>query len=556
MKARVLIASVSMLLVVAGSAFADAAGADFMGSPNEREPIFDGIGDIHHKVSTDAPFAQQFFDQGVSFIYAFNLPEALGSFREAARRDPNLAMAYWGIALALGPYYNAPPDAAQGKMAFAAIAKAQSLEPNATESERGFIDALAKRYPANGLVDDAHAKAYADAMRQLAHRYPDDADANTMFAESLMDLHPWALWTSDGKPIEGTEELVATLEATIEKHPNHSGANHYYIHAVEASKNPERALPEADRLAKLAPGAGHLVHMPSHIYFRVGRYDDAAKANAHAIRVDRAYIRERGDKNDYAMMYYPHNIDFMWASYMMEGNQREARKAARELAEAVPFDAAHEFPMAEGLASPMILTEVRFAEWKSALREKAPPPDLAYSNVIWHYGRGMAFAAQGNAADASSELAQLESNRAKIAPALLFDTEPAANLAKIASLTLKGEQEIAAGKTDAGLNDLKGAVIAQDSLGYDEPPPWYAPVRQIYGVELLKAGRAHDAEVVFRDDLAQYPENGWSLHGLAIALRARGNAREADAVQARFNKAWAHADVTLPETAVEKTAAR
>jgi len=557
MKVRILISSVCMLLALSGSrVLADSASpADFMGSGDDREPLFDGLGDIHHKVSTNAPFAQQFFDQGASFIYAFNLPEALGSFREAARRDPNLAMAYWGIALALGPNYNAPPDAEQGKKAFAAITKAKSLESNATESERGFIDALAKRYPANGLVDDAHAKAYADAMRDLARHYPDDADANTMFAESLMDLHPWMLWTRDGQPAPGTEEIVATLEATIAKHSKHSGANHYYIHAVEASKNPGRALPEADRLTKLAPGAGHLVHMPSHIYFRVGRYDDAAKANAHAIRVDRAYIRERGDKNDYAMMYYPHNIDFLWASYMMEGNQRESRKAARELAEAVPFEAAHGFPMAEELASPVILTEVRFAEWKDVLKTKAPPPDLAYSTVIWHYGRGMAFAAQGDSTGAASELAQLESSRAKIASGLIFETQPATRFAEIASLTLKGEQEIAAGKADAGLSDLKAAVAAQDALDYNEPPPWYAPVRQIYGVELLKAGRAQDAEQVFREDLAQYPENGWSLHGLVIALRARGNSQEADAVAARFKKAWAHADIRLSDPD-EKTARR
>ena len=315
MKLRVLIFICMLVVLGASAALAESAAPDdFMGPVSEQEPLFDGLGDIHHKVSTDALYAQRVFDQGISFIYAFNRPEALGSFREAARRDPNLAMAYWGIALALGPDYNAPADAGHGKMAFAAIAKAQSLESSATQAERGFIDALAKRYPADGLVDDAHARAYADAMRQLAHRYPDDADANTMFAESLMDLHPWALWTSDGQPVGGTEEIVATLEATIAKHPNHTGANHYYIHAVEASKNPGRALPEAQRLPKLARGAGHLVHMPSHIYFRVGRYNDAARANVHAIRVDRAYMRERGDKNDYALMYYPHNIDFLSAS--------------------------------------------------------------------------------------------------------------------------------------------------------------------------------------------------------------------------------------------------
>jgi tetratricopeptide (TPR) repeat protein len=547
MTARALACGICLLAIaIAGGRFA-AASEDFSGAPDQREPIFDGLGDIHHPVTAATPYSQQFFDQGLSFIYAFNLEEALGSFREAARRDPNMPMAYWGIALALGPNINAPPDADRGKEAAAAITKARSLESSANEAECGYIEALAKRYPPSGIIDDAHARAYADAMRALAHRYPDDADANTLFAESMMDLHPWALWTNDGKPVPGTEEIVATLEATVARHPNHTGANHYYIHAVEASKTPERALPEAERLPRLARGAGHLVHMPSHVYYRIGRYHEAAEANAHAIRVDRAYIRERGDKSEYAIMYYPHNIHFMWAAYLMEGNRRDAARAARELAAAVPFDEMDQVPEAEAMTSPMILTEVRFAEWKAILEEGPPPPDLAYSNAIWHYGRGMAFAAENKPDDAANEWVLLEKSRAAIPANLEFGNESASQLAQIASFTLKGEHEISAGKADAGLNHLKAAVAAQDALSYDEPPPWYSPVRQIYGVELLKLGRAREAEEVFRADLAQYPENGWSLHGLATALRARGDAQQAEAFDARFNKAWAHADVTLPD---------
>ncbi len=391
-------------------------------------------------------------------------------------------------------------------------------------------------------------------MRTVAHHYPDDADANALFAAALMDEHPWALWTEDGKPVPGTQEILSTLEATLAKHPNHTGANHYYIHAVEASNDPGRALAEADRLPKLAPGAGHLVHMPSHIYFRVGRYNHAAKANERAVCVDRAYIRNRGDQSEYAMMYYPHNIDFLWASYMMEGQLREARKAARWSEAAVPLDTVRKMPMAEMMIDSGILTEVRFSEWNKVMTESAPPSDLSYSNVVYHYSRGMALAATGKANDAAAELAQLDAARAAIPADRTFGAATVAKLAEIASLTLKGEQEIAAGKTDAGLNDLNAAVAVQDALPYEEPPSWYCPVREIYGDELMKAGRVADAEQVYREDLVKYPENGWSLHGLEPALRARGNTQEADAVGERFKIAWAHADLTLPAAAPEKAA--
>jgi tetratricopeptide (TPR) repeat protein len=548
-----------LLMVLAGAARADQP-PDFMGSPDDREPIFDGLGDIHHKVTHSVTsqdlFAQQFFDQGLAFIYAFNTDEALGSFREAARRDPKMAMAYWGIALALGPNYNDPSSVERGKQAHAAIAKARSLESGVTPAEREYIEALAKRFPSDGKLTAASAAAYADAMRSVAHHYPDDADASALFAAALMDQHPWALWTADGKPARGTEEILATLEATLAKHPNHIGANHYYIHAVEASADPGRGLAEAERLPKLAPGAGHLVHMPSHIYFRIGRYHDAAEANEHAVSVDRAYIRNRGDKSEYAMMYYPHNIDFLWASYMMEGQLREARKAARWSAAAVPLDTVGKMPVAEMMIDSVILTEVRFGEWNKVMKEPAPAADLNYSNVVYHYSRGMALAAAGKSSDAASELTQLDAARAKISADSTFGAATVASLAEIASLTLKGEQEIAAGKTDGGLKDLNAAVAAQDALPYEEPPSWYCPVREIYGDELMKAGKVAEAEQVYREDLVKYPENGWSLRGLELALRARGNTQEADAVGARFKKAWEHADVKLPAAAVEKTASR
>jgi tetratricopeptide (TPR) repeat protein len=556
MRTKWLAGMLCLLVVAAASAARTDEAPDFMGSPDDREPIFDGLGDIHHKVTTTQLFAQQFFDQGLALIYAFNTDEARGSFREAARRDPKMAMAFWGIALALGPNYNDPSSVERGKQAYAAIQKARSLESSVTPAEREYIEALAKHYPAAGKPTPASAAAYADAMRSLAHHYPDDADANALFAAALMDEHPWALWTADGKPVAGTEEILSTLEATVAKHPKHTGANHYYIHAVEASTDPGRGLAEAERLPKLAPGAGHLVHMPSHIYFRIGRYHDAAEANEHAVSVDRAYIRNRGDKSEYVMMYYPHNIDFLWASYMMEGQLREARKAARWSEAAVPLDTVRKMPMAEMMTDAGILTEVRFSEWNKVMKESAPPADLNYSNVVYHYSRGMALAATGKPDNAATELRQLDAARAAIPADRTFGAARVASLAQIASLTLKGEQEIAAGKTDVGLNDLNAAVAVQDALPYEEPPSWYCPVREIYGDELMKAGRVADAEQAYREDLVKYPENGWSLHGLELALRARGNAQEAEAVGERFKKAWAHADVKLPAAAPEKTAAR
>src|SRR5271166_7003307 len=298
-----------------------------------HEPIFDGLGSLHHPVTTktNSTLAQQFFDQGLTLVYAFNHDEAADSFRQAAQLDPGMAMAYWGIALSLGPNINLPEDTDRGKMAYAAIVKAKSLEANASKPERDYIDALAKRYAPDGKVNDALQLAYANAMREVARQNPDDPNAGALFAESMMDLHPWALWTLDGKPAEGTPEIVATLEGVMAKYPDHLGANHYYVHAVEASPDPGRALASAQRLPRLVPAAGHLVHMPSHIYFRTGDYDAAAAANLAAIKADKVYLRERSPTGLYPMMYVPHNVLFLWASYMMEGNSRGALKATRQL---------------------------------------------------------------------------------------------------------------------------------------------------------------------------------------------------------------------------------
>jgi tetratricopeptide (TPR) repeat protein len=523
-----------------------------------HEPIFDGLGNLHHPVTTktNSTLAQRFFDQGLTFVYAFNHDEAAGSFEEAAHLDPDMAMAYWGIALSLGPNINLPEDEDRGKTAYAAIVKAKSLEGNASAPEREYIDALAQRYAPDGKMNDALQLAYANAMRQVARQNPDDPDAGALFAESMMDLHPWDLWSHDGKPADGTPEIVATLEGVIAKYPEHLGANHYYIHAVEASPDPGRALASAERLPKLAPAAGHIVHMPSHIYFRTGDYDASAAANEAAIKVDKVYLRERNPKGVYLMMYVPHNIQFLWASFMMEGNSRGAFRASRALDSAVPIDMVRQMPAMEVMAPTRYFTEARFSNWDAILKEPAPPSDLTFTTGIWHYARGLALTAKNRPDDAENEKKKLDAIIAATPPERIVGFNTADKLLAMGSATLAGKIESAKGQHEDAINYLKEAVAIQDALNYEEPPPWYYPVRETLGMELLAAGKTPDAEQVFRDDLKQNPENGWSLNGLALCLRARNASDEAASVDARLKKAWAHADVKLPASvATDKTTA-
>jgi len=523
-----------------------------------HEPIFDGLGHLHHPVTTktNSTLAQQFFDQGLTLVYAFNHDEAANSFKQAAQLDPNLAMAYWGIALSLGPNINQPEDTDRGKLAYAAITKANSLKGNASAPERQYIEALAQRYAPDGKMTDALQLAYANAMREVARQNPDDPDAGALFAEAMMDLHPWGLWTLDGKPTDGTVEIVATLEGVMAKYPDHLGANHYYIHAVEASPNPERALPSAQRLPKLAPAAGHIVHMPAHIYFRTGDYESAAASNESAIKADKVYLRERNPKGIYPVMYVTHNIQFLWAADMMEGNSRGAFKEARELDDAVPLDTVRQMPMAEGITPSRYFTEARFGKWDAILKEHAPPSDLSYATGVWHYARGLAFLQKNRRDDAVNEKKKLDAIVAKTPTDRVVGFNSANRLLAMASATLAGEIDSAQGHHDDAIKHLKESVAIEDALNYEEPPPWYYPVRETLGMELLADGKTADAEQVFRDDLKQYPENGWSLRGLELCLRARNASDEAASVDARLKKAWAHADVELPaSTVTDKTTA-
>lgn len=509
-------------------------------------PLFDDLGILQHPVTTSSPQAQQYFNQGLRLVYAFNHEEATRAFKEAARLDPNCAMAYWGVALTLGPNYNLPVDAERDRAAYEAIQKALSLAPQASEAERTYIKAIAKRHSADPNADrKALDTAYADAMREVAKRYPDDLDAATLFAESMMNLRPWGLWTQDGQPQPGTEEIVSTLESVLKRNPDHPGAIHYYIHAVEASNQPGRAEPYADRLGNLTPGAGHLVHMPSHIYIRIGRYHDAAEVNAKAAAVDAAYIEKYDIRGPYRMMYYPHNIHFFWASVTLEGRSAQALQAARDFTSKLPAEMVRQMPMVEGFYPTYLFALVRFGKWKEILKQPAPPADLKYSTGMWHYARGWAFAATRQLKKAGTEHAKLVQIAAATPPEARIMMNSGVALLNLASNVLAGEIAARGGKFDEAVQFLETAVHQQDELQYEEPPPWYYPVRQSLGAVLLKAGRAEEAEAVYREDLKRNPENGWSLYGLMQSLQAQKKKEEATEAEQRFRKAWARADVKL-----------
>ncbi len=543
-------------LLLAAPVFADDASHQHAAPAKSPAPeqLYEGLGKVHHPVTTNSTVAQQYFDQGLAFDYGFNHDEAYQSFAAASALDPNLAMANWGIALVLGPNYNLPGNGDAMKIAYTAIQRAQALEKSVSPEEKALIDALAKRYGADGKQTPEREKAYADAMREVAHQYPNDPDVQALFAESLMDLHPWDLWTADGKPGPETLEVVETLERTLSKHPNNLGANHYYIHAVEASQNPERALPSARRLATLAPTQGHLVHMPSHIYVRTGMYHDSSNANAAAIKSDQSFLAKSHESGIYPVMYATHNIDFLLYGEMMEGRKHDALKTARDLKDAVPAEVVKAMPMGEVMWPKPYFAMARFGAWDEILAEPAPPKEFAYTTAMWHYARGLASAAKGKIDDATAERKALDESAAGIAAELMVGpNNKAPAITRLAAQIVAGAIASARGDHDEALRDFTEAVRLQDALGYDEPPSWYYPVRETLGAELLANKQATMAEAVYRDDLKRNPDNPRSLHGLAESLREQGKAEEAAKVEERFTEGWSHADITL---APEKVAAQ
>jgi tetratricopeptide (TPR) repeat protein len=435
-------------------------------------------------------------------------------------------------------------DAAAEGPAYEAVQTAVSLAPNVTPAEQAYIRALAKRYAGPGGDRAALDKAYADAMREVAQQYPDDVDAQALFAESMMDLRPWDYWTNTGEPNPGTTEILSTLEAAIKKDRQHPGACHFYIHAVEAVK-PQLAVPCAERLAKLMPGAGHLVHMPAHIYMRVGRYDDAVKSNAAAVEIDHHYIEGRKPEGLYPLTYYPHNLHFLWAAASMGGRSDEAIKAAREVITIVPDAAIKQVPPLELFKPTVLYGLVRFGRWDDILNEPEPLKEFAYTRGIWHYARGLAFIAKDHLDGADHALGEVRMLSVEQPETHIVGLNSSSTLLRIAGYVLGGELAARRGRIDDAVTQFREAIELEDRLIYDEPPAWHAPVRHSLGVVLLAAGRAKEAEAVYREDLKRHPENGWALFGLSQALRAQDLKQDAAKVEQRFKKAWAKADVTL-----------
>ena len=503
--------------------------------------LVSGLGDLHHPVSTHNPEAQKFFDQGLRFIYAFNHDEAARSFQHATELDPQLAMAYWGVAEAVGPNYNDPADPDRFKRAHDAVQKAVDLSASASPSEQAYIQAMAKRFPADPNSDlKKAAEDYRDAMRQVASQFPDDLDAATLFAEAGMNLHPWGLWHQDGTPQEGTNEIVATLESVIKRDPNHLGAIHYYIHSVEASNNPERALAGANKLASLAPGAGHIVHMPAHVYIRTGDYEAAVKTNEQAAEVDRAYLKESGAQGIYPMMYYSHNLHFVAACGAMNGRYAEARKNADLLvANVAPH--VKEMPPLEGFMTIPMAVEVRFHHWNEILKMPAPDPAMKTATVFWHFGRGLALAGTGKIAEAEAEYKIVSDAEAATPPDVIFQmpiNNKAKDIMKIAENVVGAKIAMAKKDTAGAIALLRDAVAIQDKLNYGEPPDWFYPVRESLGGALLVSGDAAGAEKVFRDDLDHNPRNPRSLFGLRQSLLQQKRDYDAGFVQKQFDSSW------------------
>lgn len=500
-----------------------------------------GLGDLHHPVSTHSREAQQFFDQGLRFIYAFNHDEAARSFQHAADLDPKLAMAYWGVAEAVGPNYNDPADPDRFKKAHDAVQKAVDLSADASPSEQAYIQAMAKRFPADANADlKKAAEDYRDAMRAVAAQFPDDLDAATLFAESGMNLHPWGLWHQDGTAQPGTEEIVSTLEAVLKRDPNHLGAIHYYIHAVEASNNPERALAGANKLAALAPAAGHIVHMPAHVYIRTGDYEAAVKTNEQAAEVDRAYIKATGAKGIYPMMYYSHNLHFVAACGAMNGRYAEARRNA-DLLVANVGPHVKDMPPLEGFMTIPVAVEVRFHHWNEILKMPAPDPAMKTATVFWHFGRGLAFAGTGKIAEAEAEYKIVADAEAATPPDVIFQmpiNNKAKDIMKIAENVVGAKIALAKKDSAGAITLLRDAVAIQDKLNYGEPPDWFYPVRENLGGALLMSGDAAGAEKVFREDLEHNPRNPRSLFGLQQSLLQQKRAYDAGFVQKQFEAAW------------------
>jgi len=505
------------------------------------------VGRQHHPIQTKSKEAQEYFDQGITLVYGFNHEEAARAFEKAAQLDPTSPMPLWGVALAVGPNYNLDVDAEREKQAFEAIQKARKLAESAPRIEQDYINVLAARYSSDANPDYKKlARDYAAQMKELAKKYPDDLDAATLYAESLMNLNAWKLWSLDGAPGENTEEIVRVLENVLARDPMHAGANHYYIHAVEASSLPQRALPSAARLAGMVPKAGHLVHMPSHIYSRVGYFSDAAESNVKAIEADSSYAKEAERSGSlYDLMYHSHNEHFLAFAAAMEGRYTEARRAADAMEKRL-LPHADMMPMLESFLWTPIWVDLRFAKWQEILARPEPPVNRKVPHLMWRYSRTLAYAAQQKAAKADGE----HSLYVKEASALpnevpIGQMNPNDAMLAVMNEVVAAKLDSAKHNTESAIKHWSAAAEAQDKLNYTEPPDWYYPVRESLGAVLLASGKAREAEQVFRDDLRRNPRNPRSLFGLKESLGAQHLDNDAAWVQREFEKSWKNAEAGL-----------
>jgi tetratricopeptide (TPR) repeat protein len=515
--------------------------------------LFGGLGNFHRDVTTSSKEAQAYFDQGIRFLWAFNHDESSRSFARASQLDPTCAMCFWGVALTVGPNYNLPMMAEpRAKMAWDALQQAQANAPHTTPVEQALIAALVARYPDSAPRDPSDEgpvlTAYAKAMRDVAQAFPDDSDVQTLTAEALMNVNAWKLWALDGAPTPGTNEIVGRLEGVLAKDPQHPGANHYYIHAVEASPHPEKAVPSAERLAAMMPAAGHLEHMPAHIMQRVGRYADAAEANRKGADADLAYLPQTKPP-DYYAMYTAHNYQFLAFSTAMQGRKADTIDATRKARAVISDDLLISMPGSDWYLAETYATMVRFGMWDEMLAEPLPSAALTALTAGYHYGRVVALAAKGRTDDAKAELTELE----KIAAAVTADDSAGLNAAgdvlALAVLVAKARIADAQQHSTDAIALLTEAAAREDRLAYDEPSDWFFPVRHMLGAALLRAGKAQEAEDMYREDLRRHPDNGWALYGLAQSLSAQHKDTDAQVARLRFDKAWQSADITLTASA-------
>ncbi|HEY7471056.1 MAG TPA: hypothetical protein VIE68_01790 [Gemmatimonadota bacterium] len=520
--------------------FAVAALVSVSHAPADTVLLFDDLGDHHYEISTTNPLAQQYFDQGLRLMWGFNHAEAIRAYEQAARIDPDCAVCYWGVAFSYGPNINAPMDSTSGVAAWTAIQKAIELKPHASEREAALIDALATRYAAVPPVQRAALdSAYARAMNAVADRFPGDHEAATLAADAIMNESPWNYWTPDGQQRPETARLLSLLEGVLSEDPSHPGACHLYIHSVEAAE-PEKAIPCAERLAGLMPGAGHIVHMPAHIYIRVGRYNDAIEANIHAVHEDETYIADVGTPGIYPAFYYPHNYHFLAFASTFAGRGDLALETARKAAAHMDLGVARMVgPEASRMLAHPHLTLMAFGRWQDVLAEPQPPADIRFAAGLVHYARGVALAALDRFDEAGVELdsvRQIATEHTEEWPSVVM---------QIATHELMGDIAYRQGDFAAAIQHYEVSEGLQDGLRYTEPAYWNKPVRHDLGAALLAAGRAADAERAYREDLEKFPENGWSLYGLAQSLDAQGKSAEATEVRTRLATAWAEADVEL-----------